>query len=184
MGNGCYPDDQPLVLDSVHAPMSGALLDGEFTVRWNVSDADGDGYVMEVALRPQSAPNITLLNCTHHADRPGEGACTWSLPDDFPPYYQTGERYSLHLRLSSSNMSPAAHFNPMTMTVAEDLWIEEPKDGAFEPAGERRSTVMIWLGLLSLIVGMLVARRSASTKQTVYLEKHPPPFQTSTLEEE
>ncbi|MGB1766017.1 MAG: S8 family serine peptidase [Poseidonia sp.] len=184
MENGCYPNDHPLVLDSVHAPMSGAPLDGEFTVRWNVSDVDGDGYVMEVALRSQSAPNITLLNCTHHADRPGEGACTWSLPDDFPPYYQTGERYSLHLRLSSSNMSPAAHFNPMTMTVAEDLWIEEPKDGAFEPAGERRSTVMIWLGLLSLIVGMLVARRSASTKQTVYLDKHPPPFQTSTLEEE
>ena len=41
MENGCYPSDQPLVLDSVHAPVSGALLEGEFTVHWNVSDGDG-----------------------------------------------------------------------------------------------------------------------------------------------
>lgn len=179
MENGCYPNDQPLVLDSVHAPMSGAPLQGEFTVRWNVSDVDGDGYVMEVVLRSQSAPSITLLNCTHHADRPGEGACTWSLPDDFPPYYQTGERYSLHLRLSSSNMSPAASRSAMEWVERTDLLIpaEEERQTPTEARGDQPYLRFTLLGLVGILISAMVARWWRKNGQASAFEPgHPPPF--------
>ncbi len=179
MENGCYPSDQPLVLDSVHAPVSGALLEGEFTVHWNVSDGDGDGYEMEVTLRSQTAPNITLLNCTYGAEGPGDGVCVWSLPDDFPPYYQAGERYSLHLRLSSTNMSPAANRTPVEWVERTDLLIpsNEEVHSPTETGGDQPSLGLSLLGLLGVLVGVVVARWRRHKRQPSPLKSgHPPPF--------
>ena len=154
-GDGCYPDDNPLVVTSVFAPENGSVLDGEISVGWSVLDADGDGYTSTVLVRSQSAPNITLLTCFQEHLLPGTGQCLWTLPDDLPPFFQRGERYSVVVELKTTNASPAASTTSLQLDLSKDLEIPKTNETASEPDATRtsavRSPVVLWsfLGVLS-----------------------------------
>ena len=181
---GCYPEDNPAVFTLLSGPENNTTLGTVLVVEWSVMDTDGDGTktVMELVFDQQ--PNITVLTCLVETTDDTPQRCEWNLPDDLAPFFLAGERYTLRATMSTTNASPAALADPLTVLVAEGLWIVEDETGSVGPAGEQRSTSVIWLGLFGLVIGMLVARRRAFSKQAMHLQKHPPPFRTSTLDEE
>ncbi len=180
MENGCYPTDQSPTLVMIDAPESGSRLDGEIFVQWNISDADGDGYELEVVFQSQQAPDITLLGCSNSSNQPGLGQCNWTLPDDFPPFYQRGEYYSLYLELKTTNASPAANLSPLRLNVSEDLEIpmlDEPP--ANNETGEFSRTIvygLVALGWFGVLAGALMARwRRTPRPEEEGAGGHPPP---------
>ena len=175
--SGCYPLDQPTNAVITHSPDNGSMLDGDVIVSWEVSDQDGDGHVVVVELIAETAPSIVLLTCTEAASSPGPGDCSWSFPDDLPPFYRTEERYRLNMRVSSTNASPAGDRTPLNFHLAEGLAVPS-QEATGDPVENEKGAAswVVWLGLLGVLAGAWVSRwiqHRSSQKET---SNEPPPF--------
>ncbi|MGB0312324.1 MAG: S8 family serine peptidase [Poseidonia sp.] len=158
-GEGCYPLDQPLSVAITASPDNGSRLDGDFIVAWEVGDADGDGHEVFIEIIAETAPSIVLLTCTKSAPAPGPGACSWTFPDDLPPFYRTEERYRVHMAVSSTNASPAGDRTPSEFRLAEGLSMRSNE--VIAPPEEKASNVasaVVWLGLLGVLAGVWATR--------------------------
>ena len=83
------PLDRPISAIITASPENGSSLDGEVHVSWEVNDEDSDGHEVLIEIVAETAPSIVLLTCTKTAPEPGPGTCSWTFPDELPPFYRT-----------------------------------------------------------------------------------------------
>ncbi|MFZ8906592.1 MAG: S8 family serine peptidase [Poseidonia sp.] len=180
---GCYPLDQPASAVITASPDNERQLEGELLVAWEISDDDGDGHEVVVEIIAETAPSIVLLTCTETAPRPGPGECSWSFPDDLPPFYRTEERYFLHMTVSSTNASPAGNRTPLTFNLAEGLTV--PRHEVTETPRELASnaSAVVWLGFLGVLSGVWVTRWIRNRGLQPGAADEPPPFSAAVNEQ-
>ena len=157
-GEGCYPLDRPISAIITASPENGSSLDGEVHVSWEVNDEDSDGHEVLIEIVAETAPSIVLLTCTKTAPEPGPGTCSWTFPDELPPFYRTEERYRLQMAVSSTNASPAGDRTPLNFMLAEGLTVpNQEMPATSEDAASNAASAVVWLGLLGVLAGAGVA---------------------------
>ena len=180
---GCYPLDQPASVVITASPDNERQLEGDLIVAWEISDEDGDGHEVVVEIIAESAPSIVLLTCTDTAPAPGPGACSWSFPDDLPPFYRTEERYFLQMTVSSTNASPAGNRTPLAFNLAEGLAVPNQEVPPSPEELASNASAVVWLSFLGVLSGAWVTRwirnRGLQGKEL----GQPPPFSAAVNEQ-
>jgi len=118
-----------------------------------------------------------LLTCSKTAPAPGPGTCSWTFPDELPPFYRTEERYRLQMTLSSTNASPAGDRTPLNFMLAEGLSVPSREVPAtLEDDASNAASAVVWLGLLGVLAGAGVARWTRQRNRQRNASNEPPPF--------
>ena len=179
-GEGCYPLDRPISAIITASPENGSSLDGEVHVSWEVDDEDSDGHEVLIEIVAETAPSIVLLTCTKTAPEPGPGTCSWTFPDELPPFYRTEERYRLQMAVSSTNASPAGDRTPLNFMLAEGLTVpSQEMPATSEDAASNAASAVVWLGLLGVLAGAGVARWTRQRNHPRNASNEPPPFSST-----
>ena len=140
-------------------------------------DEDGDGHEVLIEIVAETAPSIVLLTCSKTAPAPGPGTCSWTFPDELPPFYRTEERYRLQMTLSSTNASPAGDRTPLNFMLAEGLSVPSREVPAtLEDDASNAASAVVWVGLLGVLAGAGVARWTRQRNRQRNASNEPPPF--------
>ncbi|MBL6806828.1 MAG: S8 family serine peptidase [Candidatus Poseidonia sp.] len=164
-GSGCYPIDQAPLLVVVEAPQDNSTITDNLSVAWRVVDDDGDGYVSNFTVRFTNQTNLSVFACSGIALQPGVlHRCTWSIPNDLPPYYLQSTTYEIAVTIETTNGSPAAVQPPITTVARENLsftWNNPMHDDEPAPVSDDASVTiqpMVLIGIIGMLLGFAVAR--------------------------
>ena len=156
---GCYPVDRGPSLENVRVtPASNGTVRETLVVEWTVSDDDGDGAISEVRVVFETAPNTTLWSCVSTDPGPVH-RCEWRMPDDLPPYYRLDESYRVEIRVQTTNQSPAASTDPVSVLAASGLTFPPSPTEGEAGADSRSSSGTVLITGLGLGAGAWLAHR-------------------------
>ena len=174
---GCYPLDSPPSFVLISAPANNSVLGDNLSIEWEVIDENGDGARVEIDLVFAQQPNLSILSCTLDVVPNLRQSCTWSLPQDLPPYYIHDASYVLLATISTTNASPASVKTAIVVTISEGLYFPPTQhDGGVPSAASAPYGILVLASIFCLLGGVAVMRWLNQRYRGEFEREVPAPF--------